>query len=206
MAKFKGFGQSSKSQLTQPFSSPASAASSPFDLEAQVELWNAGLWRWELPQGMQPRALTPAEIAWLDQVAQAEYLDPEEHGLRAIFYTAPPPTFEMETADWYLRPDWYWNRSPLSLAVAMQQFPIEQFQLTTSGQTPGFYPETHSGYTMQQEQIMRQIFRETVRIGWSLPDYKWYVMEQFHKTTATVTEVEAQQILVALQKVANDRA
>lgn len=174
---------------------------SSLDLAIQVELWNAGLLILELPPNVQPRSLTPQEIAWLDRVAQAEYLDPHENGLSSVFYTAPPPDFDRQQADWYLRPSWYWNQAPLSLVIAMQQFPIEQFQLMTSGQPPAFYPEQHSGYTLRQEKVMRQIFRETVRIGWSLPDYKWYVMQQFHKTTATVTEEEAQQILTSLQQV-----
>ncbi|NJR51845.1 MAG: hypothetical protein HC780_21980, partial [Leptolyngbyaceae cyanobacterium CSU_1_3] len=35
------------------------------------------------------------------------------------------------------------------------------------------------------------VFRETTRLGWSLPQYKWFVMEQFRKTTAQVTYDDA---------------
>ncbi|WP_181314438.1 hypothetical protein [Phormidesmis priestleyi] len=47
---------------------------------------------------------------------------------------------------------------------------------------------------------MRAIFRETTRIGWSLPQYKWFVMEQLRKTTAHVTYDDAVQLLAQLQQ------
>lgn len=83
----------------------------------------------------------------------------------------------------------------------MARFPAELFELSTSGQPPAFYPDRTPDYTNEQEAIMRSIFRETVRLGWSLPQYKWLVMERFGKTTAQVTFEEAKQVLEALQTI-----
>ncbi|MCU0548456.1 MAG: hypothetical protein MUC48_03825 [Leptolyngbya sp. Prado105] len=204
MAKFKGFGvppaQKPEGSVSSRSTTSTDHPTPSLDLKTKAEMWNAGLLILELPNQIQPRPLTQQETEWLYQAAQTEYIDPEVNGLNAIFYTAPPPDFDLQRADWYLRPSWYWNRSPIALVEIMQQYPIELFQLTASGQPPAFYPDPHSGCTTQQEQDMRQIFRETVRLGWSLPDYKWYVMQQFQKTTATVTQFEAQQILSDLQQ------
>ena len=204
MAKFKGFAvppaQKPASSVLSQTTASAYEPSPSLDLKTKVEMWNVGLLLLKLPDQVQPCPLTQQETAWLYRAAQAEYIDPEANGLNAVFYTAPPPDFDLQKANWYLRPSWYWNQAPISLVEIMQQYPADQFQLTASGQPPAFYPDPHSGYTTQQEQEMRQIFRETVRLGWSLPDYKWYVMQQFHKTTATVTQHEAQQILSDLQR------
>lgn len=204
MAKFKGFGVPPAQKPASPILSQTTVStcqpSPSLDFKTKLEMWNAGLLLLELPDQVQPRSLTQQETEWLCQAGQAEYIDPEANGLNSIFYTAPPPDFKLQSADWYLRPSWYWNRSPIPLVEIMQRCPVDQFQLTASGQPPAFYPDPHPGYTIQQEQAMRQIFRETVRLGWSLPDYKWYVMQQFNQTTATVTECEAQQILADLQQ------
>ncbi|MGG6270452.1 hypothetical protein ACQ4M3_37085 [Leptolyngbya sp. AN03gr2] len=91
------------------------------------------------------------------------------------------------------------NRQPIRLKEMMARFPAELFRLSASSELPAFYPDRTLDYTNEQESIMRSIFRETVRIGWSLPQYKWLVMEQFCKTTAQVTSEEAKQILEILR-------
>ena len=170
------------------------------DLDRRVEIWQAGLLRLRLPEGGEARSLTAAEIEWLDRAAAAEYIASEQHGQEAIFYTSPPPDFRLEAADWYLCPDDRWNHDPVPLQQMIQRFPTELFQLSASGQPPTFYPDRTPDYTDVQEAVMRSIFRETVRIGWSLPQYKWFVMQQLRKTTAQVTHVEAVQLLAQLQQ------
>jgi hypothetical protein len=167
------------------------------DLETRTQLWQTGLLRLQLPQGVKARSLTAVEVEWLDQAAKAEYITSESQ--QAIFYTSPLPDFRLEAADWYLRPNDYWNYDPVLLQAIIEQFPADLFQLSASGQPPAFYPERTSDYTDEQEMVMRSIFRETTRLGWSLPQYKWFVMKQLRKTTAQVTYDEAVRLLTQLQ-------
>ena len=171
-----------------------------FNLETRVEMWQAGLLHLRLPEGIEPRSLTSIEKAWLDHAAAAKYIAPVENGWQAIFYTPPPPDFRLEAADWYLHPDEYWNCDPVPLRDLVERFPLELFQISSSGQPPAFYPDRTPDYTDAQEAVMRSIFRETVRIGWSLPQYKWFVMERLRKTTARVTHKDAVQLLAQLQQ------
>ncbi len=177
-----------------------------FDLETRTRLWQAGLLRLRLPEGVEARSLTPIEIAWLDQASRAEYIASEKNGQAAIFYTSPPPDFRSEAADWYLHPDDRWNHDPVLLQAMVEQFPTELFQLSASGQPPAFYPDRTPDYTDEQEAVMRSIFRETTRLGWSLPQYKWFVMERFRKTTAQVTHDEAIQMLAKLGQMEGELA
>ncbi|MER3499744.1 MAG: hypothetical protein C4308_14530 [Chitinophagaceae bacterium] len=170
------------------------------DLEIRIELWQAGLLKLRLPDPMQPRSLTQEEKRWLDRAAVAEYISPENRGLSAIFYTSPPPEFRLDGADWYLCPNEYWNRPPAILSEIVQTFPADLFQLAQGNQPPTFYPDRRPDYTQAQETVMRSIFRETVRLGWSLPEYKWFILEHFRKTTAQVTLDEAVQVLSLLRQ------
>jgi hypothetical protein len=170
------------------------------DLETRIRMWQAGLLGLRLPQGVKARSLTTAEMEWLDRAAKAEYVASEQNGQAAVFYTSPPPDFRLDAADWYLRPDDGWNGDPISLQEMIQRFPAALFQLSASGQPPAFYPDRTPDYTDAQEAVMRSIFRETTRIGWSLPQYKWFVMEQLRKTTAQVTQDDAVQLLALLQQ------
>lgn len=174
-----------------------------FDLDTQIEMWQSGLLQLQLPKGVEPRPLTKAEKHWLDRAAAAEYIAPEENGQRAVFYTSPPPEFRLEVADWYLHPDDYWNQPPVLLREIISKFPAELFQLCASGQAPAFYPERTPAYSNEQETVMRAIFRETVRLGWALPQYKWLILERYRKTTAQVTLAEANEVLAHLQTLAD---
>ncbi len=170
------------------------------DLKTRIQRWQAGLLQLRLPAGVEARSLTTLEIEWLDRAAKAEYIASQKNGQEAIFYTSPPPDFCLEVADWYLHPDDRWNHDPVLLREMIEQFPTELFQLSESGQPPAFYPDHTSDYTDAQEAVMRSIFRETTRLGWSLPQYKWFVMEQVRKTTAQVTHDETIQVLTQLQR------
>ena len=171
------------------------------DLDTRVEMWQAGLLPLRLPEGVEARSLTAAEIEWLDRAAATEYIASEKQGQDAIFYTSSPPDFRLEAANWYLCPDDRWNHDPVPLQQMIQRFPTKLFQLSASGQPPAFYPDRTPEYTDAQEAVMRSIFRETVRIGWSLPQYKWFVMEWLRKTTAQLTHDDAVQVLALLQQI-----
>ncbi|KAM3114063.1 hypothetical protein [Phormidesmis sp. 146-33] len=202
MANARGFGlPRSVKRKASPSQQQVSWQGMPnLDLETRTRMWQVGLLKLQLPEGIKARSLTSGEKQWLDAAAKAEYLAPEQNGQRAIFYTSPPPDFRLEAADWYLRPNDFWNYDPVLLRDMMTQFPAELFQLSASGQPPAFYPDRTPDYTDAQEAVMRSIFRETIRIGWSLPQYKWFVMEQLRKTTAQVTHEDAVQVLAQLQQ------
>ncbi len=174
------------------------------DLGTRNKLWQAGLLQLRLPEGVRARSLTTVEIEWLDRAAKAEYIASQKNGQEAIFYTSPPPDFRLEAADWYLHPDDRWDRDPVLLQTMVEQFPASLFQCSASGQPPAFYPDRTSDYTDEQEAVMRSIFRETTRLGWLLPQYKWFVMERFRKTTAQVTYDEAIQILTQLKQMKSE--
>jgi hypothetical protein len=174
------------------------------DLETRTKLWQAGLLKLRLPDGVQPRSLTEEEKYWLDRASTAEYISPQNKGLSAICYTSPPPEFRLDSADWYLCPNEYWNRPPALLSTIVQIFPADLFQLAQGNQPPAFYPDRTPDYTQVQETVMRSIFRETVRIGWSLPEYKWFILEHLRKTTAQITHDEAVQVLTLLSQMESE--
>ncbi len=174
------------------------------DLKTRTKLWQAGLLRLRLPEGVEARSLTTVEIEWLDWAAKAEYIASEKNGQEAIFYTSPPPNFRLEAAAWYLHPDDRWNYDPVLLQAMVEQFPAALFRLSASGQPPAFYPDRTPDYTNHQEAVMRSIFCETTRLSWSLHQYKWLVMEQFRKTTAQVTYDEAIQVLAQLRQMESE--
>ena len=202
MANSQGFGipRSVKSRVSRTEKRVEWQEMPNLDLNTCIRMWQAGLLLLRLPEGVEARSLTEAEIKWLDWAAAAEYIASEKQGQEAIFYTSPPPDFRLEAADWYLCPDDRWNHDPVPLQQMIQRFPTALFQLSVSGQSPAFYPDHTPDYVDAQEAVMRSIFRETVRIGWSLPQYKWFVMEQLRKTTARVTHDDAVLLLAQLQQ------
>lgn len=206
MAHTKGFGVKSTAnrRMNQARNGQTWEGMPQLDLETCTQLWQAGLLNLKSPNGFKPRSLTPEEKHWLDRAALTEYIAPEQQGQQAIFYTSSPPAFNLKAADWYLRPDDYWNQSPIPLQEMTARFPASLFQLSASGQPPGFYPDRTPDYTAAQEAIMRSIFRETVRLGWSLPQYKWFILGRLRKTTAQVTHEEAIQVLEVLQEISEE--
>lgn len=181
------------------------------DLETRTKLWQAGLLKLRFPDGMKPRKLRSTECSlieeekyWLGRAAAAEYISAQDKGLSAIFYTSPPPEFRLDSADWYLCPNEYWNRPPALLSTIVQTFPTDLFQLAQGNQPPAFYPDRTADYTQAQEAVMRSIFRETVRIGWSLLEYKWFILEHLRKTTTQVTHDEAVQVLTLLSQMKSE--
>ncbi len=203
MAQAKGFGlkPTANPAANHAKTSPSWQDMPPLDLDTRIQLWHSGLLHLKLPAGVKARSLTPAEKHWLARAAAAEYISPQNKGLSAIFYTSPPPEFRLECADWYLCPNDYWNRPPVLLKTIVQTFSADLFQLSQENQPPAFYPDRTPHDTQAQETVLRSIFRETVRIGWSLPEYKWFILEHFQKTTAQVTHDEAIEVLALLKQI-----
>lgn len=166
------------------------------DRETQDQLWSVGLW---FPIGAESRSLAPEELTWLQQAALTEYLRPDQAGRSAIGFTAPPGA-EVDALDWYLRPDDYWPYEPIELGLVMQQFPIDRFQLTAKGQPPNLVPDfAYDLSATDYRTTMRSLTREFYRTGWSLSQYKWFVMVQFAKTTAQLSPDEFAEVVALLK-------
>lgn len=102
MANTKGFGINSATKRTTNKEKPEQTwrGMPQLDLETRIQLWQAGLLQLQLPAGMQPRSLTEEEKYWLARAAAADYIAPQQNGQTAIFYTAPPPDFRLDAAEW----------------------------------------------------------------------------------------------------------
>jgi hypothetical protein len=74
------------------------------DAEAAALAWSIGVYNPLVELGNHARCLTPAEEIWLHQAKMAGWLQVEDE-FDAIYFTAPPPNFSLEQADWYIRPD-----------------------------------------------------------------------------------------------------
>lgn len=75
-------------------------------------------------KNIRARLLTEPEQGWLFTAKAVEWLvcDKEED---AVYFTAPPPDFALNQADWYLRPDLTtFLDEPIRLSDAIQQYPI----------------------------------------------------------------------------------
>ncbi|MBD2328068.1 hypothetical protein [Alkalinema sp. FACHB-956] len=165
--------------------------------------WEAGFGFPPLPKGMAPRRLTDAELDWLERAALTEYICPDDDGLEAIVYAAPPESEKVKKAwDWYLRPDHFWDQPPRLLKAVMADYPIDGFQLTAKQQPPNLVPDFAYDLPIEDySKLMRSLNREFYRLGWSLPQYKWFVMEQFRKTTAQLSPEEFSTVVEMLQAI-----
>lgn len=87
--------------------------------------WQAGVYN---PLGKSAeedaRLLEAAEEEWLFLAKEVGWLQVEEE-LDAIYFTAPPPNFDLNQADWYIRPDLTtWLEEPELLSKAIAKYPI----------------------------------------------------------------------------------
>lgn len=70
------------------------------------------------------RFLEPEEENWLAIAWMVDWLLVDDE-LDAIYFTAPPPAFALEQADWYVRPDLTdFLESPMLLREVVQRYPI----------------------------------------------------------------------------------
>ncbi|MBD2074331.1 hypothetical protein H6F86_10625 [Phormidium sp. FACHB-592] len=103
------------------------------------------------------RFLKPEEEDWLALARLVGWLLVEDE-LDAIYFTAPPPDFALEQADWYVRPDLTtFLESPVLLRAVVQQYPMTEASLraainqkvTALGWQPG-----------QLEQFIQELFEK----------------------------------------------
>ena len=91
--------------------------------------WSAGVYN-PLAQvdllAVGARYLEPEEEDWLALARMVGWLLAEDE-LDAIYFTAPPPAFALEQADWYVRPDLtMFLEAPMLLREVVQQYPIPE--------------------------------------------------------------------------------
>jgi hypothetical protein len=96
-------------------------------LKTYTLAWKAGIYN---PlaglEDIQARFLESHEEDWLFLAKQVGWLQVEAE-LDAIYFTAPPPLFAQDQADWYLRPDLTtWLKEPEPLREVVISYPISQ--------------------------------------------------------------------------------
>lgn len=104
-------------------------------------------------KNIRARLLTPQEEDWLFTAKAVEWLVVEEDE-SAIYFTAPPPDFALNQADWYVRPDQTtFLDEPIRLSEVIQQYPITL------------------------EIIQAAVGERMNRLGWTLDQLKQFLQE-----------------------------
>jgi len=120
--------------------------------------WSAGVYN-PLAQvdllAVGARYLEPAEEDWLALARMVGWLLVEDE-LDAIYFTAPPPDFALEQADWYVRSD-----------------------LTTFLEAPMLLCEVVQQYPMTEASLRGAIDQKVAALGWSSEQRNGFVLELF---------------------------
>lgn len=92
--------------------------------DGYIQAWRSGVYNPLNGLELKARALSSQEMHWLFLARQIGWLQVQDE-LAAVYFTAPPPRFAPEQADWYLRPDLVtWLEEPLQLQQAVVGHPI----------------------------------------------------------------------------------
>jgi hypothetical protein len=138
-----------QSQLEHPEELALAWSAGVYNPLAQVDLLAVGA-----------RFLEPEEEDWLALARLVGWLFIEDE-LDAIYFTAPPPDFALEQADWYVRPDMTtFLESPLLLRAVVQQYPLPAASLQAAINQKvvalGWQPE-------QLEQFTQALFEQPLK-------------------------------------------
>ncbi|MBD2037745.1 hypothetical protein H6F76_22585 [Leptolyngbya sp. FACHB-321] len=121
------------------------------------------------------RFLKPEEEDWLALARLVGWLSVEDE-LDAIYFTAPPPAFALEQADWYVRPDLTtFLDEPVLLRAAVQQYPIPEASLRAA------------------------IDQKVAELGWTLEKWSSFILEVFDKPDLEFDGDDLQLLLFELQ-------
>jgi hypothetical protein len=126
------------------------------------------------------RFLEAEEEDWLAIARMVGWLDVEDD-LDTIYFTAPPPDFELEQADWYVRPD-----------------------LTSFLEEPILLREVVQVYPIPLEEIQGAIADRFLRLGWTSQRQAQFVLELFEKPQAELTEDDWEFLLFELDSQVQD--
>jgi hypothetical protein len=122
--------------------------------------WSAGVYN-PLAQvdllAVGARFLEPEEEDWLALARMVGWLLVEDE-LDAIYFTAPPPDFALEQADWYVRSD-----------------------LTTFLESPVLLRDVVQQYPMTEASIRGAIDQKVAALGWQPAQLEQFIQELFEK-------------------------
>ncbi|MGI0486389.1 hypothetical protein ACN4EK_13195 [Pantanalinema rosaneae CENA516] len=157
-------------RLPQPVEKPDQNAARQAEIEALLAqehqdhpeeaalAWSIGVYN-PLNQvdllAVEARSLEPDEEDWLAIARMVGWLWVDDE-LDAIYFTAPPPAFALEQADWYVRPDLTdFLESPMLLREVVQHYPIPVEVLQEVSEEC----MQQLGWTgLQREQFIQQVF------------------------------------------------
>ncbi len=121
------------------------------------------------------RLLTSEEETWLGLAKAVGWLLVEDD-LDALYFTAPPPQFTLEQADWYVRPD-----------------------LTTFLEEPLLLHEVVQTYPVTLEVIQAAIAQTFLQLGWTLKQQEQFTRELLGKPATKLQEDDWELMLFELQ-------
>lgn len=116
-----------------------------------------------------------AEEDWLAIARMVEWLDVEDD-MDAVYYTAPPPDFALERADWYVCP------APISF--------LEE---------PVLLREVIHRYPIPLEEIQSAIADRFLRLGWHSLRQEQFILEMFEKPLTELAEHDWDFLLFELE-------
>lgn len=126
------------------------------------------------------RFLEPEEEDWLAIARMVEWLDVEDE-MDAIYFTAPPPNFALELADWYVRPD-----------------------LTSFFEEPMLLREVIQRHPIPLKKIQGAIAQRFLQLGWTSQQQTQFLLELFDKPQTELTEDDWEFLLFELESQLQD--
>lgn len=149
--------------------------------EEMAMAWEAGVYN---PLGqvdllaVGARFLEPAEEDWLYMAKIIGWLQlmEDEDELNALYFTAPPPDFALEQADWYVRPG-----------------------LTTFLEEPQRLSEVVERYPIPLTAILDAIAHQVDRMGWSSEQVEALRQELFGSENLELTQDDWETLLFELR-------
>lgn len=122
------------------------------------------------------RLLEAEEEEWLFLAKEVGWLQVEEE-LDAIYFTAPPPNFDLNQADWYIRPDLTtWLEKPELLSEAIAKYPIPSHLMAAA------------------------IERYTKPLGWNAEKVEAFIQKHTDRPSAEMTIADCTAVLLELQR------
>jgi|SRR6476646_783978 len=139
--------------------------------------WQAGVYN---PLGKSARdnarLLEADEEEWLFLAKEVGWLKVEEE-LNAIYFTAPPPNFDLNQADWYIRPDLTtWLEEPALLSEAIAKYPIPSHLMAAA------------------------IERYTKPLGWDAKKVEAFIREHTDHPSSDMTLADCTAVLLEIQR------
>lgn len=130
------------------------------------------------------RSLQPAETDWLYMAKIVGWLqlEEDENELNTVYFTAPPPAFALEQADWYVRPD-----------------------LTTFLEEPQRLSEVVERYPIPLKGVLDAIAYQVDGMGWSIEQVEVLMQELFGQGNPELTRDDWQSLLSELRSKARNQ-